>query len=181
VLLKFQINHTPIVVSLVFQEYFTNRSKAEMANGINKVILVGTVGRDPEMKYMPSGDAIANISVATRESWKDKITGEKKESTEWHKVVFYRKLATIVEKYLRKGQQVYIEGSLKTRSWEKDGQKHYSTEIVASDMKMFGGNKGGDSGESQSAPSKNEASQGSQTAQNQRDNFGEDFDDDIPF
>ena len=147
-----------------------------MAKGINKVILVGTTGKDPEIKYMPSGDAIANISVATSESWKDKSTGEKKESTEWHKVVFYRQLATIVEKYLRKGQQVYIEGSLKTRSWEKDGQKHYSTEIVASDMQMIGGNKGGDS-----AAQQNEERQSNQAAQNQRDNFGEDFDDDLPF
>ena len=124
-----------------------------MARGINKVILVGTVGKDPEMKYMPSGDAMANISVATNESWKDKNTGEKKEVTEWHRVVFFRQLADIVGKYLRKGQQVYIEGSLKTRSWEKDGQKHYATEIVASDMQMLGSKGDGERTEqSASAP-----------------------------
>ena len=105
-----------------------------MARGINKVILVGTVGKDPEMKYMPSGDAIANISVATNDSWKDKNTGEKKEITEWHNVVFFKGLAKVVGDYVRKGQLVYIEGSLKTRSWEKDGQKHYKTEIFADKM-----------------------------------------------
>ena len=123
-----------------------------MARGINKVILVGTVGKDPEMKYMPSGDAIANISVATNDSWKDKNTGEKKEITEWHRVVFFRQLADIVGKYLRKGQQVYIEGSLKTRSWEKDGQKHYATEIVASDMQMLGSKGDGERTEQSAAP-----------------------------
>jgi single-strand DNA-binding protein len=171
-----------------------------MARGINKVILVGTVGKDPEMKYMPSGDAIANISVATNESWKDKNTGEKKEVTEWHRVVFFRQLADIAGKYLRKGQQVYIEGSLKTRSWEKDGQKHYATEIVASDMQMLGGRPGGgmESGNYESAaPRSNQGSNagssyssggygGGATApapvggSNSSNNF-EDFDDDIPF
>ena len=123
-----------------------------MARGINKVILVGTVGKDPEMKYMPSGDAIANISVATNESWKDKNTGEKKEITEWHRVVFFRQLADIVGKYLRKGQQVYIEGSLKTRSWEKDGQKQYTTEIVASSLQMLGSKGDGERTEQSAAP-----------------------------
>ena len=123
-----------------------------MARGINKVILVGTVGKDPEMKYMPSGDAMANISVATNESWKDKNTGEKKEATEWHRVVFFRQLADIVGKYVRKGQQIYIEGSLKTRSWEKDGQKHYATEIVASDMQMLGSKGDGERTEQSAAP-----------------------------
>jgi single-strand DNA-binding protein len=153
-----------------------------MARGINKVILVGTVGKDPEMKYMPSGDAIANISVATSESWKDKQTGEKKESTDWHKVVFYRQLATIVENYLRKGQQVYIEGSLKTRSWEKDGQKHYSTEIIASDMQMLGGRSDGGNG---GQPQQRRAGIANGEFPDKRvsepnQNF-EDFDDDIPF
>ena len=173
-----------------------------MARGINKVILVGTVGKDPEMKYMPSGDAIANISVATNDSWKDKNTGEKKESTEWHRVVFFRQLADIVGKYLRKGQQVYIEGSLKTRSWEKDGQKHYATEIVASDMQMLGGRPGGGGMESgpydESPPQRsnqgNASGGGSSYASNapapaanqgggsnnSANNF-ENFDDDIPF
>jgi len=149
-----------------------------MARGINKVILVGTAGKDPEVKYMPSGDAIANISVATSESWKDKNTGEKKEATEWHKVVFYRQLAEIVEKYLRKGQQVYIEGSLKTRSWEKDGQKHYSTEIVASDMQMLGGRSG--DGESRGATQRQGDPRVPNSSQNEQERF-EDFHDDIPF
>jgi single-strand DNA-binding protein len=166
-----------------------------MARGINKVILVGTVGKDPEMKYMPSGDAIANISVATNDSWKDKNTGEKKEVTEWHRVVFFRQLAEIAGKYLRKGQQVYIEGSLKTRSWEKDGQKHYATEIVASDMQMLGGRPGGGMGagnyeESAAAPAPRSNAGGSSNygsnsapasnSNNSARSF-EDFDDDIPF
>ena len=148
-----------------------------MARGINKVILVGTVGKDPEMKYMPSGDAIANISVATNESWKDKNTGEKKEATEWHRVVFFRQLADIVGKYLRKGQQVYIEGSLKTRSWEKDGQKHYATEIVASDMQMLGSKGDGERTE-QAAPAPKPAPPPKPAPAPQ--SF-EDFDDDLPF
>ena len=124
-----------------------------MARGINKVILVGTLGRDPEVKYLPSGDAMANVSLATSESWKDKNTGEKKEVTEWHKVVFFKRLAEIAGEYLRKGQQVYIEGSLKTRSWEKDGQKQYTTEIVASSLQMLGSKGDGERAE-QAAPSK---------------------------
>jgi single-strand DNA-binding protein len=106
---------------------------------LNKVTIIGTLGRDPEVKYMPSGDAIANLSIATNESWKDKITGDKKEATEWHRVTMFRRLAEIAGEYLRKGQQVYIEGSLKTRSYDKDGQKHYVTEIVVAELKMLGG------------------------------------------
>ncbi|UOG90600.1 MAG: single-stranded DNA-binding protein [Candidatus Thiothrix sulfatifontis] len=169
-----------------------------MANGINKVILVGTVGRDPEMKYMPSGDAIANISVATSESWKDKNTGEKKEATEWHNVTFYRGLAKVVGDYVRKGQLLYVEGSLKTRSWEKDGQKHYRTEVNATDMKMLGGRPGGGMGsgnydDSSAAPAQRSSNQGasngggyggnapSAPADNAPSRGFEDFDDDIPF
>ena len=147
-----------------------------MARGINKVILVGTVGKDPEMKYMPSGDAIANISVATNDSWKDKNTGEKKEITEWHRVVFFRQLADIVGKYLRKGQQVYIEGSLKTRSWEKDGQKHYATEIVASDMQMLGSKGDGERTEQSASAPKPAPPKPAPAPQS-----FEDFDDDLPF
>ena len=169
-----------------------------MARGINKVILVGTVGKDPEMKYMPSGDAIANISIATNDTWKDKNTGEKKEATEWHRIVFFKQLADIVGKYVRKGQQIYIEGSLKTRSWEKDGQKHYSTEIVASDMQMLGGRPGGgmESGNYDNAPAprSNQGNSGnsgggysggsapaSSGGGGNNSNHFEDFDDDIPF
>ena len=147
-----------------------------MARGINKVILVGTVGKDPEMKYMPSGDAIANISIATNDTWKDKNTGEKKEATEWHRVVFFRQLADIVGKYVRKGQQIYIEGSLKTRSWEKDGQKHYATEIVASDMQMLGSKGDGERTEQSASAPKPAPPKPAPAPQS-----FEDFDDDRPF
>ncbi|MDD5394312.1 MAG: single-stranded DNA-binding protein [Thiothrix sp.] len=111
-----------------------------MSASLNKVTIIGTLGRDPEVKYMSSGDAVANLSIATNESWKDKTTGEKKELTEWHRVTLFRKLAEIAGEYLRKGQQVYIEGSLKTRSYDdKDGQKRYVTEIVAAELKILGG------------------------------------------
>ena len=115
-----------------------------MARGINKVILVGNLGRDPEVKYMPSGSAVTNITVATSESWKDKQTGEQQERTEWHRVVFFNRLAEIAGEYLRKGSQVYIEGSLRTRKWQgQDGQDRYTTEIVANEMQMLGGKDGG--------------------------------------
>ena len=118
-----------------------------MARGINKVILVGSLGRDPEVKYMPSGSAVTNITVATSESWKDKQTGEQQERTEWHRVVFFNRLAEIAGEYLRKGSQVYIEGSLRTRKWQgQDGQDRYTTEIVASEMQMLGGRAGGGGG-----------------------------------
>ena len=107
--------------------------------GINKVIIVGRLGRDPEMRYTPDGTAVANFSVATSDEWKDKQTGEKKERTEWHRIVAWRGLGEICGKYLSKGRQVYVEGKLQTRSWEKDGQTHYSTEIVASDVQFLGG------------------------------------------
>jgi len=117
-----------------------------MARGINKVILVGNLGKDPDMKYTASGAAIANITVATSESWNDKQTGEKVEKTEWHRVVFFRRLAEIVGEYLRKGSQVYIEGKLQTRKWQdQNGQDRYTTEIVASEMQMLGG-RGGEGG-----------------------------------
>jgi single-strand DNA-binding protein len=117
-----------------------------MARGVNKVILVGNLGKDPEMKYTASGAAIANITVATSESWNDKQTGEKQEKTEWHRVVFFRRLAEVVGEYLRKGSQVYIEGKLQTRKWQdQNGQDRYSTEVVANEMQMLGG-RAGDSG-----------------------------------
>lgn len=115
---------------------------------VNKVILVGNLGKDPDVRYLPSGEAVTNITLATTESWKDKNSGDKKEATEWHRVVFFRKLAEIAGQYLKKGSQVYIEGSLKTRKWQdKDGQERYTTEIVADEMKMLGSRQGsGDSG-----------------------------------
>lgn len=114
-----------------------------MARGVNKVILIGNLGKDPEVKFFPNGDAFCNCTVATSESWNDKQSGEKKERTEWHNVVFTKKLAEIVGQYLKKGSKVYIEGSLRTRKWEKDGQDRYTTEIVVQDMQMLDGKGGG--------------------------------------
>lgn len=109
-------------------------------SGVNKVILVGNLGNDPELKYMPNGEAVANITIATSESWKDKNTGEQVEKTEWHKVTFYRKLAEIAGKYLKKGSKVYVEGKLQTRKWQaKDGSDRYTTEIIVRDMQMLDG------------------------------------------
>ena len=114
-----------------------------MARGINKVIIVGNLGGDPETRYMPSGSAVTNITVATNESWKDKQTGEQKDRTEWHKVAMFNRLAEIAAEYLRKGSQVYIEGKLRTRKWQgKDGQDRYTTEIIADEMQMLGGRGG---------------------------------------
>jgi single-strand DNA-binding protein len=110
-------------------------------NGVNKVILVCTVGRDPEVKYMPSGDAVVNLSAATSESWKDKQSGEKKERTEWHKLTFYGRQAEIVGEYVRKGSKIFVEGKLQTRKYTKDGQDHYTTEVVCFQMQMLGGGK----------------------------------------
>ena len=135
-------------------------------NGINKVILIGQLGQDPETKYLPDGGAVTNFSMATSESYKDKNSGEKVEKTEWHRVVAFRRLAEIAGEYLRKGSKVYIEGKLQTRKWEKDGQTHYTTEIVARELQMLDSKPSG--GQSQNAPrSKQEASGG--------------FDDSIPF
>ncbi len=117
-----------------------------MSRGINKVILVGNLGADPETRYMPSGGAVTNIRLATSESWKDKQSGEQQERTEWHRVVMFNRLGEIAAEYLRKGSQVYIEGSIRTRKWQgQDGQDRYTTEIVANEMQMLGG-RGGDMG-----------------------------------
>ena len=118
-----------------------------MARGINKVILVGNLGADPETRYMPSGGAVTNLSIATSESWKDKQSGEQKERTEWHKVAMFNRLAEIAAEYLRKGSQVYIEGKLRTRKWQdRDGNDRYTTEVIADEMQMLGGRGGGMSG-----------------------------------
>ena len=115
-----------------------------MAKGVNKVILIGNLGKDPEVKYLPSGAAVVNVSLATTESWKDKESGEKKEQTEWHNLVFFGKVAEIAGEYLRKGSQVYVEGSLRTRKWQdKEGKDRYTTEIKVSDMQMLGSRGGG--------------------------------------
>ena len=125
---------------------------------VNKVILVGNLGKDPETRYAPSGDAICNITLATTDTWRDKASGEKREATEWHRVVFFGKLAEIAGQYLRKGSQVYVEGSLRTRKWQdKDGQDRYTTEIRADEMKMLGSRQGMGGGD---APSRNEGSYG---------------------
>ncbi len=144
-----------------------------MARGINKVILVGNLGADPETRYMPSGTAVTNLSVATTESWKDKQTGEQKDRTEWHKVVMFDRLAEIAAEYLRKGSQVYIEGKLQTRKWQdRDGNDRWTTEIRANEMQMLGGRGGGSAG----APA------GGGSAQASAPQPGpDDFDDDIPF
>jgi single-strand DNA-binding protein len=114
-----------------------------MARGVNKVILVGNLGRDPEVRYSPNGQAVANVTIATSESWKDKNTGDKQEKTEWHRVVFFGKLAEIAGEYLKKGSQIYVEGRLQTRKWQdKEGQDRYTTEIVAGEMQMLGSREG---------------------------------------
>ena len=109
-----------------------------MAKGINKVILVGNLGQDPDARAMPNGNPVTNISVATSNAWKDKDSGEQKERTEWHRVVFFNRLAEVAGDYLKKGEKVYIEGELRTKEWEKEGQKHFTTEIIASEMQMLG-------------------------------------------
>ena len=155
---------------------------------VNKVILVGNLGKDPEVRYMTNGDAVANVTIATSDSWKDKATGEKKESTEWHRVVFYRKLAEIVSQYLKKGSQVYIEGRIRTRKWQdKEGQERYTTEIEAEEMKMLGSRQnaasssGGEAEYGGSMPSSGAAGAPRGTAPGKKAPSFEDMDDDIPF
>ena len=146
---------------------------------VNKVIIIGNLGADPETRYAPSGDAICNIRVATTDTWKDKATGEKKEATEWHRIAFFGRLAEIAGQYLKKGSQVYVEGSLRTRKWQdKEGQDRYTTEIRADEMKMLGSRQG--SGEA--PPREREAAPAPATAgkKTPASNFG-DMDDDIPF
>lgn len=141
-----------------------------MSRGINKVILVGNLGQDPDTRYMPNGKAVTNIRIATSEQWKDRETGDQKEKTEWHTVVLFDKLGEIAGEYLRKGSQVYIEGSLRTRKWtDKEGKDRYSTEIVARDMQMLGGKPQG--GERAAQPKQQPASSS---------DWPDDFNDDIP-
>jgi len=151
-----------------------------MARGINKVIIVGNLGNDPETRYMPSGSAVTNLTVATNESWKDKATGEQKDRTEWHKVAMFNRLAEIAAEYLRKGSQVYIEGKLRTRKWQdKSGQDRWTTEIIADEMQMLGGRGGAGGGGGGSAPSSSGQGSGPPSAPPQAG--PDDFDDDIPF
>jgi single-strand DNA-binding protein len=162
-----------------------------MARGVNKVILVGNLGKDPETRYMPNGKAVTNFTIATSESWKDKQTGEQREQTEWHNIVMYDRLAEIAAEYLRKGSQVYVEGRLRTRKWQdKEGRDRYTTEINANEMQMLGsragGAGGGAQGESRGAERMAPAAAASTAAGSGRGapaGGGEDapFDDDIPF
>jgi single-strand DNA-binding protein len=151
-----------------------------MARGVNKVILLGNVGQDPQSRAMPSGKAVVNLRVATSKQWRDKTTGENKEATEWHTVVMFDRLAEIAAEYLRKGSQVYIEGELRTRKWQdKDGQERYSTEIVANEMQMLGSRAGGAGGGPGGGYERGEA-RASRAAEPAASGGG-DFDDDIPF
>ena len=147
---------------------------------VNKVILVGNLGKDPETRYAPSGDAICNITLATTDTWRDKTSGEKREATEWHRVVFFGKLAEIAGQYLRKGSQVYVEGSLRTRKWQdKEGQDRYTTEIRADEMKMLGSRQGA----GEAPPREREATPAPAAGGGKKapaSSFG-DMDDDIPF
>jgi single-strand DNA-binding protein len=149
-----------------------------MARGINKVILVGNLGADPETRYMPSGKAVTNIRIATSEGWKDKQTGDMQERTEWHRVALFDKLAEVAAEYLRKGSQVYIEGSLRTRKWQdKEGKDQYSTEIVAREMQMLGSRGGAGEGRTERrAPAGAEERASAPVAADEGP-----FDDDIPF
>jgi single-strand DNA-binding protein len=160
-----------------------------MARGVNKVIIVGNCGQDPETRFMPSGGAVTNLSIATSESWKDKTSGEPQERTEWHRVVFFNRLAEIAGEYVKKGSKLYVEGSLRTRKWQgQDGQDRYTTEIVASEMQMLdsrggpGGSGGYDSpqgstGQGSAPKSPNQQAPNQQAPQQ----HSGPFDDDIPF
>ena len=169
------------------------------SRGVNKVILVGNLGNDPEIRYMPNGGAVANITIATSESWRDKATGEQREKTEWHRVALFGKLAEVAGEYLRKGSQVYIEGQLQTRKWQdQSGQDRYTTEVVVQGfngvMQMLGGRaqggapaQGGMGGQQQqqySAPAQQQPKAPQQAPQQAQPQYNEppmDFDDDIPF
>ena len=149
-----------------------------MARGINKVILIGNLGRDPETRYSQGGSPVTNFSVATSENWRDRQSGEQQERTEWHNVVCFGRLAEIAGEYLRKGSKVYIEGSLRTSSWEQEGQKRYRTEVMARDLQMLDGRGGGGAMENQ-APTGFESRGPAENAPTLP--ADDDFDDDIPF
>ena len=156
---------------------------------VNKVILVGNLGRDPEVRYNPDGGAITNVSIATTDRWKDKATGEQKEATEWHRVVFFNRLAEIAGEYLKKGRSVYVEGRLRTRKWtDKDGNEKYTTEIVADQMQMLGSREGGgggggdfDEGGGSRAPRESSGRPAGRPASKEPASNIADMDDDIPF
>jgi len=145
-----------------------------MARGVNKVILIGNLGKDPEVRYSPSGVAVANLTLATSESWKDKQSGENVERTEWHRVVMFSRLGEIAGEYLRKGSKIYVEGRLQTRKWQdKSGQDRYTTEIVADSMQMLDSKGGNQNFDPAASEKSNDVAQPAEAADN--------FDDDIPF
>ena len=150
-----------------------------MARGVNKVILIGNLGKDPEVRYMPNGNAVCNVTLATSETWKDKQTGEQKEQTEWHNLTFYRRLAEIAGEYLRKGSKIYAEGRLQTRKWQdKNGNDRYTTEIIVNEMQMLDSKGGGSAGfASNAAPAQQSGSAPAAAPAS----ANTDFDDDIPF
>jgi single-strand DNA-binding protein len=150
---------------------------------VNKVIIVGNLGKDPEVRYTPNGDSVTNVTIATTDTWKDKGTGEKKEATEWHRVVFFGKLAEIAGQYLKKGRQVYVEGALRTRKWtDKEGHERYTTEIVANEMKMLGSREGmSDSPPRESGGGGGGGAGSRPAAAAQPASSFNDFEDDIPF
>lgn len=150
------------------------------SRGVNKVILIGNLGRDPEVRYMPSGSAVTNVTIATSEVWRDKQSGELQERTEWHNVVFFNRLAEIAGEYLKKGSQVYIEGKLQTSTYEKEGQTHYSTDIIANEMQMLGSRGGSGGGDFGGGGNFGGGSRPSNQGQSQQ-KADIDFDDDIPF
>ncbi|MBD9634571.1 single-stranded DNA-binding protein [Pseudomonas sp. PDM19] len=168
-----------------------------MARGVNKVILVGNIGADPEIRYMPNGNAVANVTLATSESWKDKQTGQQQERTEWHRVVFFGRLAEVVAEYVKKGSQIYVEGSMRTRKWQaQDGQDRYTTEVVVDingEMQLLGGNRNRqDDGQKQAQSQQRPASHATQRSPQRPQQSApqpapqpapdyDSFDDDIPF
>ncbi|MBX3671408.1 MAG: single-stranded DNA-binding protein [Burkholderiales bacterium] len=148
---------------------------------VNKVILIGNLGRDPETRYMPDGGAVANVSIATTDTWKDK-NGEKQEKTEWHRVAFFGKLAEIAGEYLKKGSQVYVEGRLQTRKWQdKDGQDKYTTEIIADRMQMLGSRQGMGGGDREGGAERESSRPAAKPAGKPAGSKFDDFEDDIPF
>jgi single-strand DNA-binding protein len=155
-----------------------------MSRGINKVILIGNVGNDPETRYTPNGNAVTNISLATSEVWKDKQTGEQQERTEWHRVVFFNRLGEIAGEFLKKGSKVYVEGSLRTRKWQdKNGQERYTTEIIANEMQMLDRNPGAGAGQlhPEISSSISDDKDHPLTTSKHSTMLDEDFNDDIPF
>ena len=150
---------------------------------VNKVIIVGNLGADPETRYLPSGEAVTNIRVATTDRWKDKASGEMKEATEWHRISFFGRLAEVAGEYLKKGSQVYVEGTLRTRKWQdKEGQDRYSTEIRADSMQMLGSKRGGSEGGGERSERPQRQAQQQRPAQQQKEKPKfDDMEDDIPF